>query len=248
MTDFVSAPAQNLNLVLLGRNSAEKSHIANTILGQTESADMSEIVGIYKCVKEEGLVCGRPVTVVNIPEFYNTSLCQMDVLSETYKALSLFSSNIHVFLLVLPVRSLNDDDKGELTMIRSIFGTADVMFWAHLMILFICEEDRKIDAVFDFIQNNGDVQKLYQKCGNKYHIVSINKSHDSDQMAELLQKIDAMTAGNRHVCYSSDMYVEAQLKMRVQQEARNKQLEQEISELMEYKQTGKLTVTSNHSF
>ncbi|XP_073712754.1 GTPase IMAP family member 8-like [Misgurnus anguillicaudatus] len=228
-------PVQNLNLVLFGRSSAWKIQTANIILGQTESAEASKTKFLHECVKREGMKCLHQITLVEMPELYNTSLSQKDVIYETYKALSLCSFNIHAFLLVLPVDPLTNDDKGELITTSDIFGTADGKFWDYLIILFICEGDRRDKIITNFIQKNEDIQKLIQKCGNKYHILSVKRNHDSEQIPELLQKIDDMVAGNS--CYSSDMYVKAQLKKRVQQDAKIKQMEKENKEIKETKQT-----------
>ncbi|XP_065108771.1 GTPase IMAP family member 8-like [Paramisgurnus dabryanus] len=232
----VEQPVQNLNLVLFGRSSAWKIQTANIILGQTESAEVSKTELLHECVKREGMKCLHQITLVEMPELYNTSLSNIDVMYETYKALSLCSFNIHAFLLVLPVGPLTDDDKGELAKTSDIFGTADGKFWDYLIVLFICEGDRRDKIITNFIQKNEDIQKLIQKCGNKYQILSVNKSRDSEQISELLQKIDDMIAGNS--CYSSDMYVKAQLKYRVQQDTRIKEMEEEIRELKQTKQTG----------
>lgn len=107
---------QNLNLVMFGRSSADKTFTANTILPGVFKSE-----AIHECVKRES-VCYTPssayqITLVEMPELYNTSLSQKDVLREAYCALSLCSFNINTFLLVLPISPLSDDDKGEINVL-----------------------------------------------------------------------------------------------------------------------------------
>lgn len=203
-----------------------KTSASNTILGQTAT----ESEAVDKCVKREGVVCGRRVTLVEMPELNNTTLSQKDVLHEAYSALSLCSFNIHTFLMVLPVNPLTDDDKGELGVISDIFGTVDGKFWDHLMILYIWEGNRKDEVITNFIHGNRDIQDIVQKCGNKYHILSINQEPESEQLSELLKKT------NMHTCYSYDTFVEAQLEKRIQLNTRNKEIERELKKI---RQTGK---------
>lgn len=233
---FVSVPNkfyQNLNLVMFGRSSAEKTFTANTILPGVIQSEP-----IHKCVKKEG-VCytsssGYQITLVEMPELYDMSLSQKDVLREAYCALSLCSFNIQTFLLVLPVSPLTDEDKGEIKLFSGIFDTADGKFWDHLMIVFIWEGDRKDKIISDFIHGNRDIQQIVQKCGNRYHTLSIKQRLDSEQLSELLTVITRINTS-----YSCATYQEAQVEKRIQLEDRIKEMEEENRELKMIKQTGK---------
>lgn len=222
---------QNLNLVMFGRSSADKTFTANTILPGVFKS-------VFKCVKREG-VCytsssGYKVTLVEMPELYNTSLSQKDVLREANCALSLCLFNINTFLLVLPVSPLSDDDKGEIDVLSGIFDTADGKFWDHLMILFIWQGNRTDKVISDFIHGNKDIQQIVQKCGNKYYTLSSEQSLDSEQLSELLNMIT-----RRNTSYSSATYQEAQMEKMIQLEGRIKEMEEENRELKIIKQTGK---------
>ncbi|XP_067282697.1 uncharacterized protein [Pseudorasbora parva] len=208
------------------RSSDEKAFTANTILPGVYKSET-----IHGCVKREG-VCYTPssgyqVTLVEMPELYNTSLSQKDVLHEAHCALSLCSFNIHTFLLVLPVSPLTDDDKGEINVLTGIFDTADGKFWDHLTILFIPQGNRKDKVIHDFIHGNRDIQNIFEKSGNKYYTLSAHSEQrfESKQLSEL---INVLTM--RNTCYSSATYHQAQMDKRIQ-------LEEEIRELKMIKQT-----------
>ncbi|XP_045072738.1 GTPase IMAP family member 8-like [Coregonus clupeaformis] len=63
--DTMTPKAQRLNVVLCGRRGAGKTSIANAILGQRESSPKSSSSSV--CVKRGGEVCGRPVTLIELP-------------------------------------------------------------------------------------------------------------------------------------------------------------------------------------
>lgn len=230
---------QNLNLVMFGRSSAEKTFTANTILPGVIQSEP-----IHKCVKKEG-VCytsssGYQITLVEMPELYDMSLSQKDVLREAHCALSLCSFNIQTFLLVLPVSPLTDEDKGEIKLFSGIFDTADGKFWDHLMIVFIWEGDRKDKIISDFIHGNRDIQQIVQKCGNRYHTLSIKQRLDSEQLSELLTVITRINTS-----YSCATYQEAQVEKRIQLEDRIKEMEEENRELKMIKQTAENEISTN---
>lgn len=58
-------PPSALNLVLCGRRGAEKTSAAKAILGQTYSVSTSS-----ECCHSQGEVCGRWVTLVELPALY----------------------------------------------------------------------------------------------------------------------------------------------------------------------------------
>lgn len=211
--------------MLFGSSSAEKIHAANTILGHTESREASET--LHECVKRDGVMCGRRITVVEMPELYNTSLSQMDVMKEAFEALSLCSFDIHTFILVLgPVGHLTNEDKGELATLIDIFGKDDERFWNRLLILFIFKRNTQENTVIPIIS---DIKKMNNNYPIKHHIMK--KRYDSIEVPELLQEIDAVIASNDCTGYSFSMYMEAQWR-------RIEKMQKENRELKENKQGG----------
>ncbi|KAL7883321.1 hypothetical protein SRHO_G00009790 [Serrasalmus rhombeus] len=110
---------QRLNLVLCGHNRAVKSSTSDLILGQRELSPESSSV----CVRRKGEVCGRLVTLVEMPALYNTQLSEEEVMQETLRCVSLCDSGVHAFLLIASEGRLTDDDKGEMEKIQKILGS-----------------------------------------------------------------------------------------------------------------------------
>ncbi|KAI4887396.1 hypothetical protein NFI96_030348, partial [Prochilodus magdalenae] len=102
--------SERLNLVLCGSDGAVKSSISDLILGEREPSPGSRSV----CVRREGAVCGRLVTLVEIPALYNTQLSEEEVMQESLRCVSLCDPGVHAFLLNVPEGRLTDEDKGEI--------------------------------------------------------------------------------------------------------------------------------------
>ncbi|XP_008304060.1 uncharacterized protein LOC103375533 [Stegastes partitus] len=197
-----------LNLVLCGRRGAGKTSVINAILGPTRSgppADSSE------CVKAQGEVCGRRVSLLELPALYGKP--QEAVMEESFRCISLCDpEGVHAFILVLPVGPLTDEDKAELQTIQNTFSSKVTDF---SLILFTVESDPTAPAVVDFIRQNRDIQELCQSCGGRSVVVNMK---DKQQIPELLDQVDQMSdEGSR--CFTKDMFTEAQMKKVLQLKA-----------------------------
>ncbi|XP_030272214.1 GTPase IMAP family member 8-like [Sparus aurata] len=187
-----------LNLVLCGRRGAGKTSAAEAILGQTEFPSVSNS---SECVQSQGEVCGRWVSLVELP-----ALCgkpQEEVMKESFRCISLCDpEGVHAFILVLPVGPLTDEDKKELKTIQNTFSSPVNDF---TMILFTVESDPTAPAVVNFVRKNGDIQELLQSCGGRYVVLNIK---DKQQIPELLDTVDKMKAeGPRS--FTKDMLTKA---------------------------------------
>ncbi|XP_027134191.1 GTPase IMAP family member 8 [Larimichthys crocea] len=171
-----------LNLVLCGRRGAGKTPAAKAILGQTEFPSVSNS---SECVKHQGEVCGRWVSLVELPALYGKP--QEAVMEESLRCISLCDpEGVHAFILVLPVGPLTDEDKGELKTIQNTFSSRVDDF---TMILFTVESDPTAPAVVNFVQENKDIQELRQSCGGRYVVLNIK---DKQQIPELLDMVEKM--------------------------------------------------------
>ncbi|XP_027147279.1 uncharacterized protein LOC104940083 isoform X2 [Larimichthys crocea] len=189
-----------LNLVLCGRRGAGKISAAKAILGQTEFPSVSNS---SECVKHQGEVCGRRVSLVELPALYGKPEAVME---ESLRCISLCDpEGVHAFILVLPVGSLTDEDKGELKTIQNTFSSRVDDF---TMILFTVESDPTAPDVVNFVQENKDIQELRQSCGGRYVVLNIK---DKQQIPELLDMVEKMRAGGSR-CFTKDMFTKAQME------------------------------------
>ncbi|KAK6302329.1 hypothetical protein J4Q44_G00266840, partial [Coregonus suidteri] len=227
--DTMTPKAQRLNVVLCGRRGAGKTSIANAILGQTESSPKSSSSSV--CVKRGGEVCGRPVTLIELPALYGTHLTQEEVMRETFRCVSLCDSGVHAFLLVVPFGPLTDEDKGEFETIQKILSSRVNDF---AMVLFRQDYIPVDKTAVDFVEQNADTKQLIKICGGRYKIFDALKIENAKQTKELVAKIVQMMDQNK-TCYTLYMYMEAQeAKHQSELDENNrkiKDLEQKISNM-----------------
>ncbi|XP_026198868.1 GTPase IMAP family member 8-like [Anabas testudineus] len=195
-----------LNLVLCGRRGAGKTSAAKTILGQTE---LHSVSNSSECVKNQGEVCGRRVSLVELPALYGKP--QETVMEESFRCISLCDpEGVHAFILVLPVGPLTDEDKRELETIQNTFSSRVNDF---TMILFTVESDPTDPAVVNFVRENRDIQELCQSCGGRYVVVNIK---DRKQISELLDTVEQMRT-ERSSLFTKNMFTEAPINKVVEQ-------------------------------
>ncbi|XP_053181140.1 GTPase IMAP family member 8-like [Scomber japonicus] len=201
---------KSLNLVLCGRRGAEKTSAAKAILGQTE---LHSVSNSSVCVKHQGEVCGRWVSLVELPALYGKP--QEAVMEESFRCISLCDpEGVHAFILVLPVGPFTDEDKGELKTIQNTFSSRVNDF---IMILFTVESDPTAPAVVDFIRKNREIQELCQSCGGRYVVLNIK---NKQQIFEMLDTVEKMRQSENKPCYyTTETFAHAQKDKVIQQQA-----------------------------
>ncbi|XP_042277107.1 GTPase IMAP family member 8-like [Thunnus maccoyii] len=198
-----------LNLVLCGRRGAGKTSAVKAILGQTE---LHSVSNSSECVKHQGEVCGRWVSLVELPALYGKP--QEAVMEESFRCISLCDpEGIHAFILVLPVDPLTDEDKGELKTIQNTFSSPvnDLT-----MILFTVESDPTAPAVVDFVKENRDIQELIQSCGGRHVVLNIKNKQRVSEMLDTVEKIKQ--SKNKPRCYTTHIFARVQMEKVIQKE------------------------------
>ncbi|XP_030589803.1 GTPase IMAP family member 8-like [Archocentrus centrarchus] len=204
----------SLNLVLCGRRGAEKTSAAEAILDQSELHSVSS-----ECVKHQGEVCGRRVSLVELPALSGKP--QEAVMEESLRCISLCDpEGVHAFILVLPVAPLTDEDKGELETIQNTFSSRVNDFTT---ILFTVESDPADPEVLNVLKDDRNIQELCKSCGGRFVVLN---TKDKQQIPELLDNIENMSLGKDKPCsYTTVAFAHAQIRKIVQQE-RNITLQQ----------------------
>ncbi|XP_033935148.1 GTPase IMAP family member 8-like [Pseudochaenichthys georgianus] len=216
-----------LNLVLCGRRVAGKTSAAEAILGQRELPSVSNS---SECVKHQGEVCGRRVSLVELP-----TLCgkpQEEVMEESSSCVSLCDpEGVHAFILVLPVGPLTDEDKGEIETLQNTFSPKVNDF---TLILSTVESDPTAPAVVNLIKENKDLQELCQSCGGRHVVLNIK---DRQQIPELLDAVQEMR-GTGSRSFTMKMFTKAQMEKVVELENTNRRLKAELQDVRKKSQEG----------
>ncbi|KAI4881090.1 hypothetical protein NFI96_023703, partial [Prochilodus magdalenae] len=197
--------SESLNLVLCGSDGAVKSSISDLILGQREPSPGSSSV----CVRREGAVCGRLVTLVEMPALYNTQLSEEEVMQESLRCVSLCDPGVHAFLLIVPEGRLTDEDKGELEKIERIFGSRIKSY------LFLITQHSLNKPSCEAVQTYGEV-----------HL--INSRTDAEELIQCVRKRLEETNGSH---FTTAMYVGAQIESQLKYKKEIEDLKQENRDL-----------------
>ncbi|KAM6963140.1 GTPase IMAP family member 8-like [Aplochiton taeniatus] len=190
-----SLPLSELRIVLLGSRQAGKSSSGNTILGREEF----DLRTAAQCVKRQGEVAGRQVTVVDTPGWWRNLPVEKTpelVKQEIVHSVSLCPPGPHTLLLVIDVSlSFTEEDRRSVEQHMQLLSET---VWSHTILLFTYGDCLGDTSIEQHIESEGKaLQWLVEKCGNRYHVFNNENRRDVTQVPELFEKIEETVAGNR---------------------------------------------------
>ncbi|XP_060768719.1 uncharacterized protein LOC132875727 [Neoarius graeffei] len=193
--------ATELRLVLLGRTGSDKTAALNIILGREEKNQAAASLSTQQSESTQGEVAGRRVNVVDTPDWFSSELSLEELKQNVEHCVHLSASGPLVFLLVIPVKHLEDTEVHEqeeetISKLKYIFGNR---LWGNIMILFTVRDELQKNNIEECIQTgNWGFHRLVEKCGKRSHCLNIMERENGSQISELLEKIEKIVEGNKN--------------------------------------------------